>query len=262
VLRAGIHLHCQRAAVGVAQRGLEAFGQALLGVGANFQPVDHDFDGVLPVLVELGHGIDLVHLAVDPYPHEALSSQFGEEFEILALAPYHQRGEDHELGVFRQRQHGVDHLRHGLRGQGDVVFRTLRITHPRVQQAQVVVDFGDGADGRARVVAGGFLLDRDRRRQSLDQIDVGLFHQLQELPRVGRQRLDIAPLAFGIEGVERQRRLARTRQPGDHHQLVARQIEVDVLEIVGASTTYADEFHVYSGGVWQPDNIADFENSP
>jgi hypothetical protein len=163
VLLAGIHLYCQRTTVGVAQRGLEAFGQALFGVGADFQPVDHDFDGVLPVLVELGHGVDLVHLAVDPYPYEALRPQFGEEFEVLALAPYHQRGEDHQFGVFRQRQHRVDHLRHGLRGEGDVVFRALRVTHPGVQQAQVIVDFRDRADGRARVVAGGFLLDRDRR---------------------------------------------------------------------------------------------------
>ena len=30
-----------------------------------------------------------------------------------------------------------------------------------------------------------YLLDRDRGRQALDEIHVGLFHQLQELPRVG-----------------------------------------------------------------------------
>ena len=88
----------------------------------------------------------------------------------------------------------------------------VRIADAREEQAQVVVDLGDRADGRARVVARRLLLDRDRRRQALDQVDVGLFHELQELPRVGRQRLDVAALAFGVERVERERGLARAGQ--------------------------------------------------
>ncbi|MPN40471.1 hypothetical protein SDC9_188009 [bioreactor metagenome] len=78
-------------------------------------------------------------------------------------------------------------------------------------------------------MAGCLLLDRDRRAQAFDQVDVGLFHQLQELPGVGRQRFDVAPLAFGVERVESQRGLAGTGQAGDHDQLIARQVEVDVL---------------------------------
>jgi hypothetical protein len=96
------------------------------------------------------------------------------------------------------------------------VFRAVRRAGAGVEQAQVVVDFGDGADGRARVVAGGLLLDRDRRREAFDQVDVRLFHQLQELPGVGRERLDIAALAFGVERVEGERGLARAGQAGDH----------------------------------------------
>ena len=38
----------------------------------------------------------------------------------------------------------------------------------REEQAQVVGDLGDGADGRARVPPDALLLDRDRRRQALD----------------------------------------------------------------------------------------------
>jgi hypothetical protein len=66
----------------------------------------------------------------------------------------------------------------------------------------------------------------------VDLVDVGLLHQLQELARIGRQRLDIAALALGVDGVEGQRGFARARQPGEHHQLVARDVDVDVLEIV------------------------------
>ena len=137
----------------------------------------------------------------------------------------------------------------------------IRLADARVEQAQVVVDFGDGADGRARVVRRRLLLDRDRRRQAFDQVDVGLFHQLQELPRVGRQRLDVAPLALGVERVERERALARAGQTGDHDQPVPRQIEVDVLEIVRACAANADVFHAECSSGGQPANILPFGRS-
>jgi tetratricopeptide (TPR) repeat protein len=78
-------------------------------------------------------------------------------------------------------------------------------------------------------------------------VDVGLFHHRQELPRVGRQRLDVAPLALGIDGIEGQRRLARAGQAGDHDQLVARQVEVDVLEVVGACRDRLREYLIAEG---------------
>ena len=49
-----------------------------------------------------------------------------------------------------------------------------------VQHAQIVVDLGDRADGRARVLPAGLLRDRDRRAQARDQIDVGLGHLARE----------------------------------------------------------------------------------
>ena len=90
---------------------------------------------------------------------------------------------------------------------------------------------------------GRLLLDRDRRRQALDVVDVGLLHHAQELARVGRQRLDVAALAFGVDGVERERGFAGTGQAGDHDQLVARQVEIDVLQVVRPRAADADEVH-------------------
>jgi len=87
-----------------------------------------------------------------------------------------------------------------------------------------------------RVLARRLLFDRDRRRQPLDRVDVGLAHLLEELTGVGRQRFDVAALALGVDRVERQRRLARSRQPGDHHELVAGNLHGDVLQVVLART--------------------------
>ena len=110
----------------------------------------------------------------------------------------------------------------------------------RPEQAHVVVDLGDGADGRARVAGGGLLLDRDGGREAVDALDVRLLHQLEELAGVGGERFHVAALALGVDRVERQRGFARAGQAGDHHQLVPRNIHVDVLQIVFACAADAD----------------------
>ncbi len=71
-------------------------------------------------------------------------------------------------------------------------------------------------------------------------VDVGLLHHLEELAGVGAQRLDVTPLALGIDGVEGEARLARPRQAGDDDQGIARQVDVDVLEVVLARAAHLD----------------------
>ena len=88
---------------------------------------------------------------------------FGKQLQELALALARHWRQDHQPRVFGQGQHGVDHLAHALRLQRQVVVRAVRRTGAGKQQAQVVVDFGHGADGGARIVRGRFLLDRNRR---------------------------------------------------------------------------------------------------
>ena len=130
--------------------------------------------------------------------------------------------------------------RHRLRLDRQTGRRRVGNADARPQQAHVVVDFGDGRDGGARVFRGRLLLDRDCRGKPVDLVDVGLLHHLEELARVGRERLDIAALPLGVDRVEGERRLARAREAGEDDQLVARDREVDVLEVVLAGASHGD----------------------
>ena len=134
----------------------------------------------------------------------------------------------------------VDHLAHGLALDGQAGGRRIGHADAGIEQAQVVVDLGHRADGRARVLRRGLLLDGDRRRQALDGIHVRLLHELEELARVGRERLDVAALALGVDGVEGERRLARARQPGHHRERIPRQGHVDVFKIVLPRPTHRE----------------------
>ena len=122
-----------------------------------------------------------------------------------------------------------------------IALRTVRFTDPRPQQAQVVVDFGRRAHGRATRLGRVLLFDRDGRADAFDALDPGFLHAVEKLLRVRRQRLDVAPLAFGEECVEGERRLPRPGRTRDHGQGTARQIEVQILEIVLPRTDDSNE---------------------
>src|ERR1044071_7469199 len=89
-----------------------------------------------------------------------------------------------------------------------------------------------------------------------DRIHLGLVHAVEKLPRVGAERLDVTPLAFGVEGVEDERRLAGARHARDHHQFPGGNRERQILEVVLARATDDDgvagrELYLHLGGVWR-----------
>jgi hypothetical protein len=110
----------------------------------------------------------------------------------------------------------------------------------RVEQAQEVVDLGDRAHGRARAAPEPLLVDGQRGRQPVDAVDVGLGQLVEELVRVRREALDVAALALGVQGVERQRRLAGAAGTGDDHQLTPRDLQVQVAQVVHAHAPQGD----------------------
>ena len=229
--------------LGELQGRLERLGQALLHVGPDTQAVDHRLDRVLLVLVELRRVVEVGHDAVDARADEAVRRQLVEHVQVLALAVADDGREQHDAAPLRQRQDLVDHLADRLGIQCRAVRGAARLADAREQQPQVVVDLGDRPDGGARIVRCRLLFDGDGRRQTLDVVDVGLLHHGEELASVGGERLHVAPLALRVQGVEGQRGLARSGEPGNDHEAVARNVEVDVLEVVRACAAHGDRRH-------------------
>ncbi len=189
-------------AVREIERGAQAVGEPRLQPLAHHDPVHHHVDVVPELLVELRGGVEIVEFAVHLHPLEAALQQVSEFLAILTLPVAHDRRQQVGAGSLRQRHDDVDHLADLLRLDRLAGRRRVRRADPREQEAHVVVDLGDRADGRARVLRCGLLLDRDRRRQARDMVHVRLLHHVEELPGVGRQALDIAPLALGVDRVE------------------------------------------------------------
>ena len=108
------------------------------------------------------------------------------------------------------------------------------------QQPQVVADFCDGADCRARILYCVLLAQRERRRNLGNRIDVRPLHPLQEQACVSRKALHVAPLTLGIDGVEDETRFARARHSRDDGQLLAGNFERNISQVVSARAPDTD----------------------
>ncbi len=244
VLGVAVHLGRDDAAARNFGGALEALREPLAHVGLHPQAVDDDV-GDLGAFELPGERRTLQHddLTVDAEAREALHEERLDFAADVLLAAPHDRGEHHEAHAFRERERAVYHRRHGVGAKRKTVGRAVGRPGARKKEAQVVRQFGRRADGRARIAPRALLVDRNRGREPFDRLDFGARHQLQELPRIDREALDVAALPLGIERVERKRTLPRARKPRDDDELPARQIDVDVLEIVRGGAPDRNDVH-------------------
>ena len=191
-----------------------------LSVGHRLEPVDDGLDVVLDLPVErqvVGQADDLPLTRARTYPARDSSAKRSLYSPFWPRTTGASSRNDVPAGSFFQNPR--HDLLAGLGRHGPAAVGAMPLPDPGKQHAQIIVDLGDRADGRPRVAAAGLLLDRDRRAQPVDPVDLGLGHLPQELPGVAREALDVAALPFGIKRVERQRALARARDAGQADQL-------------------------------------------
>ena len=92
--------------------------------------------------------------------------------------------------------------------QGSAADVTMGLPGSSEEQSEMIVDFGDRTDRGATGSRTGSLLDGDGGRESLDPVDIRFLHQIQVLPGVRREGLDVSSLALGVDGVEDERGFA------------------------------------------------------
>ena len=217
------------------ERRLQRVGQPLATRRIDRDPVYHDLDDMLALLVQRRRLlVQRVNVAVDADAEKTLSLEPFQILAVLPLPPLDQRGQDlRPLPGVELEDPGDDLVDRLARDRTPALVAMLP-PDPREKQAQVVVDLGRCGDGRARIPRGAALFDRDGRRETRDVVDVRLLHLTEELPRVGGERFDVAPLTLGVERVESEGRLARAGDSGQHDERIAGEGDRDVLEVVFA----------------------------
>ena len=228
-----------------AQRGLDRIAEPHADFVVNHQPVHDGFDGVKFLLVEFdarGRLAELDQFAIHAGADEAFAPEAFDDVAELAFLPAHDRREQHDARLGRQREDFVHDVAGGLGDDGHAGVRAMRFADVRVEQAEVIVNLGGGGDDGARAGAGTALFDGDGRRKALDEVHLRLLHLVEELPGVGGEALDVFALALGVDGVEGERRFAAAAQAGDDHQLVARDVQREIFQVMLTRPADADEF--------------------
>jgi len=213
-------------------RRLDRFEQPLPVRPLRPEPVLHHVDA-LPRLA----GLLRVHARV------ALRLQVGADLLAREIGGDRDRERDRQARIGLRGaapDQRVDHLLRRIAPHRLAAVPAVQHRGAREQQLQMVVDLGHRADRAARGAHRVGLVDRDGRRHAVDPIHRGTVHPVQELARVRRERLDVAPLALGVERVEHERALARSRHAGDDDQLAGRQVEIQVLQVVLTRAADAD----------------------
>ncbi len=211
----------------------------VVGGGLEDDAVDDGFDGVVLALFEAHALGELGDLAVDAGA-EALLVEGFELFAELAFAAADDGGVDGDALAGGEGGDALDDLLGGLAGDGAAAVGAVGLADGGVEEAEVVVDLGDGADGGAGAAAGGLLLDGDGGGEAVDGVDVGALHLVEELAGVGGEGFDVAALAFGVDGVEGEGGLAGAGEAGDDGEGVARDGDVDVAQVVLARAADGD----------------------
>ena len=227
---------------------LQAAADELFRV-ARGQPPDDQLDRVLVPAAEGHAGGDRPDIAVDPGVGEALLARALEHLLVEPLAADHLGREEGGRCPAEAGAHLVHDGRLRLRGQRPAAAGAVLPAELAVEQAQEVVGLRQRRDGGAPPGGADALLDRHRRCEAADHVDIGPFHDLHVLADVGRQALEVAPLALREQDVEGQGGLARPGDARQHDQLVVGQRNVDVLQVVLAGAADLDRRRRGPGGI-------------
>ena len=101
-----------------------------------------------------------------------------------------------------------------------------------------MINFGKCRYRTLAATAAGALFNSDRRRNTANGIHIRARCGLHKLSRVGIERLKITPLAFTKHNIKGHRTFAAATDTGNHGELITRDGDIDVFQIVLTGVVY------------------------
>ena len=145
------------------QGGFHGLSEASLDALLEYQTVDDHLDGVHLVAGQVQVAplkvSEFVRLAVHDGPAEPLAGQVTQQGVVGALTATDHRSQDLKAGAGVHFEDPVHDLLGGLANEPLSGLWIVWNADPGVQQAQVVVDLGDGSDRRPGVPRSALLVD-------------------------------------------------------------------------------------------------------
>ena len=170
--------------------------------GFEAEPINHDFDIVALLTVQLDVVGQRSDLAINTDSGKSLLEQIDKKVSMLTLLGTNDGRQDRVLGSLGQQQDAANDLIPRLCRDRLVTLGTESLTRSRKQDPQKIVYLGHRPDGASRVIARRFLRNRNRGTEARNQVNIGFGHLAQELSSKTRKAFDIPTLPFCKEGIE------------------------------------------------------------
>ena len=158
---------------------------------------------------------------------------------VSRLGLDHRRQKD-DARSFRKSQDRFQYLFGSLLTDRLAAAVTVRQTQFGVENAEIVVDFGQGGGCAPRIPQTEPLVDRNGRLQPGDGVDVGPLELMEELARIVGEGFNVLPLPLGKDGVVGERALPAAARAGDHRDPIAGDRKGDILQVVNPRSGHSD----------------------
>ena len=198
------HVHRDFTAA-LAQRGLDRLRETRPAGRIEHDAIEHDF--------HRAHAVERRGLEIDDGAIDAKAREPASHETRTKLGRGQSPGQDEAeadqrpaAGVPREQRLG-DRCARMVRGFAAAI-GAMHAPDLGVEEPQIVVDLGRRPDGGAGGTHGVLLLEGDGGPHIDDAVHVRTVDAVEEHARVRAQRLDVAPLAFREERVERERRFS------------------------------------------------------
>ena len=155
------------------------------------------------------------------------------------------RHEHHTPGAIGQVFDIVNYVRNLVFFDNIAGYGRIELANPGEEEPQKLVNFRHTTHCGACVPGRNPLFDGYSRANPADIVHVRFFHTSEELACVARQTFDISTLSFSIQGIHSDAGLSRATHAGDNHQLVFRNLQIHILQIVGPGALDIDMSGIY-----------------
>ena len=215
-------------------------GPQLHGCSSLLHVCNHRIDRVLLEAFELLEVQRAHQLAIHQQGLDALLARVLRHIGVEAFARLDQRREHMQRALLRLLRRRAENGGHALLAHRDLAVRAVLRAKLREQQTQEVIHLRHRRHRGLATAARDALLNRHRGWHACDEVHVRLLHLLHKRPRIDRHRIEEAPLTFSKDEIKRERRFSTTTQARDDHELIARDLQRDVLEVVLTRSTNGD----------------------
>ena len=228
-----LHVHDRQRAFSEIQRRHHGCLYPLLILLRRLEAVDHQFDEMCLVAVQGRDFVQFAELSVDTHLGIPALAHLLEELLVMALPTLHQRRKEVALAVLVVLHDQGDDLLVRVSDHGFAGLRRICSRGAGIEKTEEVVYLRNRSNGRAWVVSGSLLLDRDDRTETRNGFNLRLFQYAHKVLGIGRERIHVPSLTFRIYGIEGQRRLSASAQSRHDDELPARNRQAHPLQIMG-----------------------------